>query len=316
LKDNEGTYALLTEELLGLPITFDIDDLFQMVRCLMRAGFQRLEQLRGVAGNAWPTGVRRIRGSLDVVAKHVTESRDNNEELLRVWQVVERIFKSTDDTQPRVARPDNGGPAMAVRRANIAGWSPETKRRKLEDARMNITIDSVTGGRKSYVSASRGFLYFVKDMYPGRVPLPPQIDDLLLWSSYFKNAGTFATYCSAVKWLTEGCGLPSTVFADPLLRRAKTALRHITRPREKKWINGSMTQQLVREAYERDDIQMAMLFVAAYVFLARVPSELLTWKVDGEGVTSGRRAGLDVAVQWNTCEVRVHLHRRKKRSAR
>jgi hypothetical protein len=54
-----------------------------------------------------------------------------------------------------------------------------------------------------------------------------------------------------------------------------------------------------------------MLFGAAYVFMARVPSELLTWQFQGQCLTEARGVPFAVAVQVNDVEMRIHLKRRK-----
>jgi hypothetical protein len=82
-------------------------------------------------------------------------------------------------------------PCAAVKIANISAWSPDTKRRNLEEVRLDVIIDSVMGGRESYISAARGFLCFVKNMHPHRISLPPQVGDLILWPSFFGDAGLF-----------------------------------------------------------------------------------------------------------------------------
>ena len=67
----------------------------------------------------------------------------------------------------------------------------------------------------------------------------------------------------------------------------------------------------MRAAIKEGDMVSAMLFASAYVFLARVPSELLTWSVDGKGLTDRKRVCTSVAVQWDDKELRVHLCKRK-----
>jgi hypothetical protein len=101
------------------------------------------------------------------------------------------------------------------------------------------------------------------------------------------------------------------VFANPILKRAKTALRHITVPRERKWIDGALTQQLMKAAIQRKDLVAAMLFGSAYVFMARVPSELLVWQFQGTVLTGAKVAPFSVSVQVGSEELRIHLKKRK-----
>jgi hypothetical protein len=189
-----------------MPMNWDVNDMLTVVRVLVQAGFQKTSQLENIASIDWGTKDHRIKASINAVVMHVTQVARHAAEQQTVWRRIEEMLKSAETLAPRTVRPESGGPAAAVRAAGIASWSPETKRRRLEDAGLNAVVDSVTGGRKSYVSAAKGFLCFMSELHPTRVPLPPTIDDLVLWASFFKNAGTFSTYCSAVKWVTEGSG--------------------------------------------------------------------------------------------------------------
>jgi hypothetical protein len=294
-----------------MPIKWRIDDILNTVRVLLQAGFQRTSQLACVVDNAWGTKDTNVLNVIHKVIEHVTVELRDAESKKDMWSAIEHMLKSGGDLEPQTMRPQNLGPTRAVAAAGIADWSPETKRQKLNNASMNAVVDSVVGGRKSYISGARGYLHFMRDLHPRRMPLPPQVDDLALWATFFKNSGTFSNYCSAIKWLTEGCGLCTDVFSDPILRRVKTSLKNVTKPRERGWIGGDLTQQLMRAAVNNGDVRSAMLFGAAYVFLARVPSELLPWQVGGTQLTDARGGLFAAAVQVGDDEVRVHLQTRK-----
>ena len=288
----------------------DADTAIECVRCLVEDGYQDIEQLRGVRGNAWSCTRFSTRQSLDGIARFVTARADLQDEKNSVLSMVERMLNSGAKKNP-ITKRFEGGPMRAVRNAGIAGWSDDVKRQRLDDARLSVSVDSITGGRKSYISAVRGYLLFMKEMFPNRVPVPPRGEDLILWSQFFEHGGTFATYCSAVRWITEACCCDTSAFDDPVLRRAKTALKLITRPKQKRWVGAKLTQKLMRMAIMRFDGAMAMMYCAAYVFLARVPSELLAWQYDGERITHRDATESKIAVQFTSSEMRVHMATRK-----
>ena len=310
LIDNETTYEKLTAQLFELTFRMDADTALDCVRCLVLDGFQNLNQLRGVYGNAWQCKRMSTKQALEAVARHVTALHDVQRQKDSVLSVIDRMLQSANVVGPVLVRPE-GGPKKAVLCAGIGQWSAETKRRRLDDARVGVTLDSITGGKRSYVSAVRGYLVFMRELFPDKVPVPPAIDDLLLWSQFFKHGGTFATYCSAVRWVSEGCGVDTAVFSDPLLRRAKKALKLVTRPKQKRWIGASLARKLMRAALERMDATMAMMYLGAYVFLARVPSELLTWQFDGMRLTNREAMDVSVGIQYTEVEMRVHMTKRK-----
>jgi hypothetical protein len=307
---HEETYAVLTGEVFTMTLRLEIDTAIRCVKCLVQEGFQSVEQLRGVQGMAWQCKRPATRGALEAIGRYVTACADVRDKKNSVLKKIEMMLESGASREATTVRYD-GGPRKAVKIAGVAGWSEEYKMQRIEDARLSVTIDSITGGRRSYVSAVRGYLCFMMDLFPGKVPVPPAIDDLVLWSQFFKHGGTFATYCSAVRWATEGCGCDTSAFDDPILKRAKTALKLMTRPKQKRWIGAKLTMKIMSMAMARRDGTMAMLYCAAYVFMARVPSELLTWQVDGERLTSKEAMVVNVAVQHTDVEMRVHLGTRK-----
>ena len=78
-----------------------------------------------------------------------------------------------------------------------------------------------------------------------------------------------------------GCDLlqlPTDVFNDPALKRAKTAVlkRGSFIPRQKLFIGRHMVQDIVLNATETGrGMAFAMLYLISYVFLLRLPSEAL-----------------------------------------
>jgi hypothetical protein len=127
------------------------------------------------------------------------------------------LLDSSADDDRRIVRPESG-PRAAVANANLSSMTRDEKQRRLNDSVVEVTIDSLVS-RRSCVSAVRGYLYFVRDISPLEVPLPPQVEWLTLWSQFFKSAGTYANYLSAVKWASDGCSITTDVFYHPLVKK-------------------------------------------------------------------------------------------------
>jgi hypothetical protein len=186
--DRRGEFEMMLGEILKLPLRLDINDIVDAPTVFVEAGFQRVGQLAGTQGNAWPYRNGRVLMVINAIVCHSTTADQQAREQKTIWSKIEELLKSAESLEPRTVRPVGGGPLKAIKDARISDWSPETKRRRLEEATFNAVVDSVTGGRKSYVSAARGFLFFMREVHPGMVPLPPPIEDLVLWGTFFKNA--------------------------------------------------------------------------------------------------------------------------------
>jgi hypothetical protein len=125
---------------------------------------------------------------------------------------------------------------------------------------------------------------------------PPQIGDILAWSTLFRFAGTWMNY---LNYLKTGCMMvqaPSLVgivpcgclaglhllvqkvFDDPAVRRTtKSIVKAGTfESRVRMWIRRELIEKIVKLAKTDRKIQrMAVLYVITYIFLLRLPSEAL-----------------------------------------
>ena len=147
------------------------------------------------------------------------------------------------------------------------------------EARITPITDSVAGSKDSVQSGMRAWVNFYLNCTEGcGLPFPPHIDDLLAWSTLFRNRKTFGNYCGYVKVGCEILGLTVEVFAHPSLKRAKSAIekRKLTTIRTPQFVRLAMIQQMVTELPARPELrELVMLLLAAYIFLLRVPSEAL-----------------------------------------
>ena len=128
---------------------------------------------------------------------------------------------------------------------------------------------------------------------------PPKLEWLLAWSTMFRCEGTLGNYLGYVK---TGClmldkpvqvtdigstrhpfyvcvrSMVAQVFDHVALRRCKAAAakRQNFEKRPKKWIRRAAVEKLLEWCQENTDFaRFGLLFLVAYVFLLRLPSEAL-----------------------------------------
>jgi hypothetical protein len=116
----------------------------------------------------------------------------------------------------------------------------------------------------------------------GRHLLPTQ-KGLVAWSKLFRRADTYSNYVGHLK---TGClvlDLDTSGMDGPLVKRARAAVRRRERPpRERKFLQKQIVVDLMRLALQDSDHEAAMMYLAAYSFLLRVPSECLLMTAGGE----------------------------------
>ena len=149
----------------------------------------------------------------------------------------------------------------------------------VERARVAAIVGSCPRSHPSVISGLRFWAFFaIKVLNQRGDLLPPSLEGLLAWSRLFRNKGTFTNYLSYVKLGCEILNLPVAVFVHPSLNRAKEAImkRRLVAPRMQTWIGHQLLLQMVQLGSVRSELQdLLMVFVAAYAFLLRVPSECL-----------------------------------------
>ena len=149
----------------------------------------------------------------------------------------------------------------------------------LERARVAAIVGSCPKSHASVISGLRFWAFFAIRVLNLRGNLlPPTLEGLLAWSRLFRNKGTFCNYVSYVKLGCEVLGLSVDVFAHPSLARAKEAIkkRRLVMPRQQTWIGHDVLVRLLILAADRPELnELAMIFLASYAFLLRVPSECL-----------------------------------------
>ena len=154
----------------------------------------------------------------------------------------------------------------------------------------------------------RAWLDFAKAIGFEKHEFPPTPEMLVQWSVLFRYGpnehscvfrffrssvadrcrGTFSNYVGHVKVFCQLLSLPTDAFYDDRVRRAKASIqkRSPFQAREKKFIRQDMIEKMLKlEFVDTDQCAMAMLFLACYVFLLRMPSEALpmVWGTESPG---------------------------------
>ena len=184
------------------------------------------------------------------------------------------------------------------------------RRRIRVRALVQAICGSCPGSLESALSGMRCWGWFFKHVLRGSGPmLPPTLDGLLQCSLTFRNRRTFSNYVSYVKLACMLEGLPVEVFNGPALVRARMAVkkRRLTTHRPKTFIGLDLVPQMIPLMIGQPELkELVMLFLAAYCFLLRVPSEGLPMAVHADV------NGLDVPVlKVAASEVTLHFPHRK-----
>ena len=153
------------------------------------------------------------------------------------------------------------------------GWKQAGLRRALLGRNLS-TKKSITAGVKKWAEFSRDFLG------DGNCGFPVKRDNLVLWSSMFKNGATFSNNVGYVK---SGClllGFDIDAFEKDVLKRVKVNVNNnvpkVAKPDTKRWIQHNLLLSVVHAATSDPSLrETAMWMVAAYAFMLRVPSECL-----------------------------------------
>ena len=138
---------------------------------------------------------------------------------------------------------------------------------------------------------------------------PPTLEGILAWSNTFRCCNTFSNYLSYVR---TGCllvGASTETTRGEAVKRAKVAIakRRQFVPRERQFVQRGTLIKIMAKAKAMRDIGAAILFLAAYVFLLRVPSEGLPMVRGGAGLES---ASLQSVISLEGEEVRCLFCRR------
>ena len=157
----------------------------------------------------------------------------------------------------------------------------------LESARISAIVGSAPS--KSSIASARSALKawgaFADAALGARGRhLPPSVSGLIAWSHLFRFQKTFTKYIAFVRLGCDISNVPNDATFDPLLERAKQAVKkREPAPRPKMAIRVGLVSKLVDLARREGDETSAMLYAISYIFLLRVPSEALPLVWDSGG---------------------------------
>ena len=135
----------------------------------------------------------------------------------------------------------------------------------------------------------------------------------MAFSLLFRNVGTFRNYFAGLKLACHAVGIEADdVFSHPFIKRAKAAVvKRAPPPRAKKFITFAMVESFVQRAVCESDISSAMLYILAYAFMLRVPSEALPLTTGDEDLEM--RSGRHSSVPLSATAITIHVAKRKNR---
>lgn len=148
----------------------------------------------------------------------------------------------------------------------------------LEDARLDAIVGSCRRSLPSVRSGIRCWFAFLDATVGTDTYFPPKAEWLVAWSKLFRSVNVFRNYLGYVK---TGCLLVRAdvlVFKDPSVCRAKASVaksgQFESRPRM--WIRKDLLESMVKHCVKKAvHLAFVPLFVLAYAFLLRLPSEAL-----------------------------------------
>ena len=207
------------------------------------------------------------------------------------------------------------GPREAIRLL-LCGMEPGNIECWRERARLDALCGSSQRSLREVASAVRCWVAFAEPVLglSGAACMPPPVDGLVQWSRVFAVKNTFRNYLGKLRLACEILRLPTCNLDHPSVKRAKaTILALSTAPKAKHSVRCNVVAQLVQLARSEGDTASSLLYVLAYAFLLRVPSELLPVTLGFNGVIAPDKLPVGVhsclSIE-NNC-VRLQLARRK-----
>ena len=150
------------------------------------------------------------------------------------------------------------------------------------EARLASVLGSAPKSRPYFISGLRNWVQFIeitygKELVPTKA-FPPSIDDVLAWANIFSCIGTFGQYLTQLRNACHAMGYQPPPACHPAISKAFVAIQkrqfHESKPKYfvRRWILANLVG-MVRTGQEQ--LSYAMLWLMAYSFLLRLPSEAL-----------------------------------------
>lgn len=280
----------------GAPATDDEKKhLFEMLRA---AGFEELREFEEVdtrkvaAFNQLPDVLRAAVHKLPALVAKMVESEKSQrgrqqgiDQLENAIGVLDEHAAGVPSTTTIVAAIGRGPKRAAVdlssrlvSDAEAAAWR--------EGARVEALVGSAPKSSREAVSVLRTWAAFARASRL-EIALPPTSDDIVAWSTLFKSVKVFRNYIAKLKLACMIYRVDVSWCEHESVKRAKDALaKRGPPPREKKFIQHDKVIKLVDLAMKERAPAMAALYLLAYAFMLRVPSEAIPMRHGGDGSDS------------------------------
>ena len=173
---------------------------------------------------------------------------------------------------------------------DLSGW--------VSEGLLTTIVRSAPGSIDSAKSALRCWAAFADGVLGmGGRHLPPTEAGLVAWSQCFAVPETFSNYIGYLRMGCQALGLDSSLVGGPLVKRAQAAIKKSQGPpRVRQAVRSDTLCRLIGAAAARGNMELGMLFLTAYTFLLRVPSEglLLARGCDPRAPLQGQHSCISV----------------------
>ena len=188
----------------------------------------------------------------------------------------------------------------------------EEKSAWVKRARLDSLLGSCPKSHQSFHSGAKLWAAYADKVLGLRDrEFPPPLGGLLAWAGLLRHPKTFSNYLGYVRLGCHVLDVSDAVFFRPELTRAKLAVKKTGafKPRQRMFLCHEQIRRIVAMADKKSPVEwpLAMLFLAAYVFMLRLPSEGLP--MTGGGIGCGH--GLHSVVLLEGDEVCLRLASRK-----
>jgi hypothetical protein len=230
-----------------------------------------------------------------------------------IQSAIERMQKAQRGTAG-LAKVSDKTPKQAMDSLTASVGDGLDPREWAEQARIEAIMLSAPSRRKTMPTVLKMWGRFADTMLNAQGKhLPPSEGGLVAWSRTFRREGTYANYVSHLAMACDLAGLPSDSTRGRNVKRAKNALKKNQREGRGKLFLRRTTTAGLMEAVGGESQELAMLYLAAYVFLLRVTSEAhpleIGTKDDLNGILPAGRQSVAVLHDGT-----LHLRLRKRKN--
>ena len=219
-------------------------------------------------------------------------------------------------SQPQLVGVGSAGPMNSVKLVAAAMRNGDASPVWAEQARITALLGSSPKSHASFASGFRCWCSFASNVL-GRKgkELPPTVDGIVSWSVLFRCTGTFQNYLGYLRLACQLAKVSDGALVDRAVKRATVAIakRGSFQSRPKQFIRLDLLNRMLFASHSQNAIwakDIAMLFLSAYVFLLRVPSECLPIKTFAGPPKAGEAMG-QASVWIESDRLVLRLGRRK-----